>query len=87
MLKYQLSAGQVLAVAPGCSSQTLWLGDSYFPYYSWLGRLGCLFVCLYTLFEFANPNEHKCSMTRQRICYFVTGKEGWGENKEKKREW
>ena len=43
-----------------------------------------MFVCLYTLFEFANPNEHKCSMTRQRICYYVTGKEGWGENKEKK---
>ena len=39
----------------------------------------CLY-CLYTLFEFANPNEHKCSMTRQRICYYVTGKEGWGEN-------
>ena len=46
----------------------------------------CLFVCLYTVFEFANQYEHKCSMTRQRICYYVTGKEGGGENKEKKRE-
>ena len=43
----------------------------------------CLFVCLYTLFEFANPNEHKCSMRRQRICYYVTGKDSWGENNEK----
>ena len=24
------------------------------------------------------------TMTRQGICYYVTGKEGWGENKEKK---
>ena len=23
-------------------------------------------------------------MTRQRICYYVTGKEGWGKNKENK---
>ena len=31
--------------------------------------------CLYTVFEFANPDERQCSMTRQRICYYVPGKE------------
>lgn len=50
----------------------------------WGGGNSRLFVGFYTLFEFANPNQHKCSIVRQQRCHYVTGKDGWGENKEKK---